>query len=228
MAGPICKHNQKGCCKFADRCRNRHVEEICGDSSCDRENCVLRHPVACRYFNCKFGERCAYLHKDSDDKVRMKKLEKKLADTEAKVEELEKLVKEIKLKLEPAAVNNISCGNDDEDIEAENIEVGFPCNLCDFKSSWENGLTVHESRKHKRIEQLDGNIDTDEDVQYQNTKSYWDQGYLGRSFQSYIDAIEIVEESSLDNESKEVEKAAILETRKDAFGDDYKYYPPWR
>ena len=90
------------------------------------------------------------------------------------------------------------------------------------------GLSVHESRKHKRIEQLDGNIDTDEDVQYQNTKSYWDQGYLGRSFQSYIDAIEIVKESSLDNEAKEVEKAAILDARKNAFGDDHKYYPPWR
>ena len=237
MADPICKHNQKGFCKFADRCRNRHVDEICGDSNCDGENCVLRHQVECRYFNlngsCKFGERCAYLHKDSDNIAKIKKLEEKLAYTETKIEELEKVVKEIQLKLGPTEVNNISRGSCDEhiDTEPEVIEVGFPCNLCDFKSSWKNGLIVHTSRKHKKIEQLDGNIETDEndeDIAYQNTESYWCKGLLGRSFQSYIDANEILEESNLDKEAKEAEKAAVLDARKEAFGDDHKYYPPWR
>ena len=162
--------------------------------------------------------------------VRIKKLEEKLAYTEARVEELEKVVKEIELKLRPA--NNLSSGCDDEDrvIEVNEAEIGFPCNLCEFRSSWKNGLTVHDGRKHKNIEQLDGIIEADEgeDEPYLNTESYWRQGLLGRSFQNYIDAIKILEDSSLDNESKEIEKVAILDARKDAFGDDHKYYPPWR
>ena len=170
------------------------------------------------------------MHKDSDNIVRIKMLDEKLPYTEAKVEELEKVVKEIELKLRPA--NNLSSGCDDEDrvIEVNEAEIGFPCNLCEFRSSWKNGLTVHDGRKHKNIEQLDGIIEADEgeDEPYLNTESYWRQGLLGRSFQNYIDAIKILEDSSLDNESKEIEKVAILDARKDAFGDDHKYYPPWR
>ena len=45
-----------------------------------------------------------------------------------------------------------------DNIAAEKACTGdtFYCELCDFVSSWETGLKVHESRKHKNIEQLDG------------------------------------------------------------------------
>ena len=59
-------------------------------------------------------------------------------------------------------------------------------------------------------------------------KKYWKIGNLGTSFQSFLDANEIIEESSLDDNEKENERAAILAARKEAFGDQFKYYPPWR
>ena len=37
------------------------------------------------------------------------------------------------------------------------IETEFPCDLCDFKSKWQNGISIHMARKHSKIEQLDGN-----------------------------------------------------------------------
>ena len=40
----------------------------------------------------------------------------------------------------------------------ENDEVKvFRCELCDFKSNWSNGLSIHMARKHSNVEQLDGN-----------------------------------------------------------------------
>ena len=111
-------------------------------------------------------------------------------------------------------------------------ETGFKCDLCEFKSSRENGLIIHMGRKHKDIEQLDGldaSISEDfEDTQYSNTEKYWKTGCLGTSFQYFLDANEIIETSSLDDIEKENERAAIIAARKDAFGDQYQYYPPWR
>ena len=43
-----------------------------------------------------------------------------------------------------------------------------------------------------------------------------------------IDANQLIDESSLDEKDKEIEIAAVLSARKEAFGDEFKYYPPWR
>ena len=132
----ICKHNQRGFCKFGDRCRNRHRNEICGSEYCVIENCELRHPLKCRFFilnaSCKFLENCAYTHEESEEK------------------------------------SNVT-------LESEQEKTGFNCDLCDFKSSWKNGLIVHIGRKHRKIEQLDGldtsNINEDlEDSVHLNTE----------------------------------------------------------
>ena len=40
-------------------------------------------------------------------------------------------------------------------------------------------------------------------------------------------AHEIIEESELDQDDKENEKAKPLEARKTAFGNLFKHYPPW-
>ena len=47
-------------------------------------------------------------------------------------------------------------------------------------------------------------------------------------FQCHLDANVLVDESELDAKEKELEKEAILITRKDAFGEAFIYYPPWR
>ena len=63
---------------------------------------------------------------------------------------------------------------------------------------------------------------------YANTQNYWHSGYLGTCFQNFIDANKILEESELEESEKDKEIAAVLEARKFAFGDMYKYYPPWK
>ena len=115
--------------------------------------------------------------------------------------------------------------------EAEQAPADFNCTICDFKSKWKNGLSVHITRKHGRIEQLDGNCtdteDSDVDEQYFRTRHYWEFGRLGSAYQTYIDACEIIEKSDLEDVEKEKEKVKLLDARKSAFGSNYKFYPPW-
>jgi hypothetical protein len=51
---------------------------------------------------------------------------------------------------------------------------------------------------------------------------------LGTAFQSYLDAIEIIETSNFSEDFKDVEKSKVLEARKQAFGSEFEYYPPWK
>ena len=119
-----------------------------------------------------------------------------------------------------------------EVIEAEKAKENFPCLLCDFKSIWENGLAIHMSRTHSQIEQLDGNITFSEemdnkDQKYYGTRQYWENGELSTIYQTFIDAQNIIENSDLNEEEKEKEKVKLLEARKVAFGENFRYYPPW-
>ena len=57
---------------------------------------------------------------------------------------------------------------------------------------------------------------------------YWIKGKIGRSYQAYLDANQIVEESNLGEEEKDNEKKLILLSRKEAFGENYKFVPPWK
>jgi hypothetical protein len=115
--------------------------------------------------------------------------------------------------------------------EAEGASEVFRCYLCEFKSNWENGLSIHLSRKHGKIEQLDGNTtdndDTKQDEKYAGTKHYWKEGRLGSAYQTFLDAHATIEESELDHDDKENEKAKLLEARKAAFGKLFKHCPPW-
>jgi hypothetical protein len=51
---------------------------------------------------------------------------------------------------------------------------------------------------------------------------------LGTIFQTFLDANLIVEKNDLTEEIKAIENEKSLEARKRAFGNDYKYYPPWK
>ena len=94
-------------------------------------------------------------------------------------------------------------------------------------------------RKHKKdisnpIVQFDGNatnddevIDDTDDLLYEYTENYWKRGCLTTVYQVYLDALKIIDESSMNEIEKKAEKEAILAARKEAFGDRYKSYPPW-
>ena len=108
----------------------------------------------------------------------------------------------------------------------------FKCFICEFTSKWENGLSVHMAKKHSRIEQLDGHVETEieeefDDEKYLNTEHYWKEGYLGAGFQTYIDALDLVDSTEFTEEEKNLEKAKILNARQEALGQNYKYFPPW-
>ena len=47
-------------------------------------------------------------------------------------------------------------------IETEEVR-SYKCDPCDFSSKNESGLRIHVLRKHRTIEQLDGNVDYDSD-----------------------------------------------------------------
>ena len=70
MGGDYCYRNKFGFCKFGERCRFLHIDELCDNNNCDQKNCQLRHPRKCFYFqkykNCKFGDWCRYDHNVTD------------------------------------------------------------------------------------------------------------------------------------------------------------------
>ena len=67
MDETVCKHNQKGFCKFKLTCRNKHENAVCPEEvTCTSKECNYRHPKSCKNFNregaCRFKEKCAYKH----------------------------------------------------------------------------------------------------------------------------------------------------------------------
>ena len=91
-----------------------------------------------------------------------------------------------------------------------------------------NGLNINISRKHSTIEQLDGhNEDNSDDEKYSNTEHYWVRGWLGSAYQSYIDAIEVIESSEISEGAKIIEKDKLLDARKLPIGTNFKSFSPW-
>ena len=62
---------------------------------------------------------------------------------------------------------------------------------------------------------------------YEESKHYWKSEYLGQGYQAFIDAKKVVDESSMVDQEKKFHIDAILEARKTANGEHYKYFPPW-
>ena len=127
------------------------------------------------------------------------------------------------------AARSTAVMNENDAVKADD---NFYCQLCDFKSKWENGLNIHMKRKHSIIEQIDGNVSVSEDAtnhddKYSNTRHYWEKGHLGTMYQTFLDANEIIDNSDLSEEDKVIEKARVLEARKKAFGFSFENFPPW-
>ena len=61
-----------------------------------------------------------------------------------------------------------------------------------------------------------------------STERYWRTGILGSTFQTYLDVLIMIDGSTLEEDDKNIEKELVLKARKEAFGDDFMYYPPWR
>ena len=70
-------------------------------------------------------------------------------------------------------------------------------------------------------------MDSQDDNEYEGSKHYWKTGWLWSAYQSYLDAMEVLNKSELDISDKEEEKIKVLEARKEALEPSYNYYPPW-
>ena len=64
-----CRYNNRGYCKYKNKCRFTHVNEVCHDylkhKKCDKKECEGRHPKACKWdqqSGCRRGVDCQYLH----------------------------------------------------------------------------------------------------------------------------------------------------------------------
>ena len=118
--------------------------------------------------------------------------------------------------------------NENYENEVAEVPSLYKCEICDFSSVWLNGFNIHISRKHSTIEQLDGhNEDNSDDEKYSRTRHYWERGWLGSGYQTYIDAIDLIESSELSEGAKIIEKDKLLDARKLAIGTNFKNLPPW-
>ena len=88
------------------------------------------------------------------------------------------------------------------------------------------GLKIHIGRKHKNIEQVDGNNSFSE----RKTDFYWEGWNTAavKNYQSYLDVLADIDESTLEKEEKQYENEKVTEVRKKALGSSYCTYPPWR
>ena len=128
---------------------------------------------------------------------------------------------------EAIAEEAIDIHSDKNDKATEEATEKFECLICDFQSNWENGFKVHMSRKHSRIDQLDGSTDPVDDENYAGSKHYWTTGWLGSAYQSFIDANEVLKNCDIPEKDKNSEKAKLLDARKTALGARFMDFSPW-
>ena len=57
-------------------------------------------------------------------------------------------------------------------------ENEFDCDLFYFNSKWENGLSIHMTKKHSKIDQLYGHSNINKE-KYQKIKHDWETVCLG-------------------------------------------------
>ena len=128
------------------------------------------------------------------------------------------------------ATNVVEANEIERETETTSAEEAdnFSCDICDFTSNWANGLNIHMARKHATIEQVDGCDDEmHADTDYENSLHYWNHGWLGSGFQTYLDAMAVIEASDLAADEKKEEKSKAMEARKEALGSNFEYFPPW-
>ena len=111
---------------------------------------------------------------------------------------------------ESEETNTVVHGTEEASILVE-PPVEFKCDLCDFKSTWANGLALHTSSMHKITEEK---LKSDADV-VDMTQQYWSTGVLECNLQVYINALMDVEKANLDNDLKEVEEQKLENIQKE-------------
>jgi len=164
MTAVQCKFNKFGFCKFREECHNSHKKEICGVLHCNEQDCDKRHPRPCRFYalyqSCKFGDDCAYLHKDNQRKAlesdTAAELENRIAATEERIKGLENLIKLIEVDRKRTAAeerirkleNIIDQVEPNSDLESDDESIEQLDGACD-SSEEEVHAEVEEQTRTK-------------------------------------------------------------------------------
>ena len=130
MAAPtLCLYNKYGYCKFSERCRKPHVNEICENSSCIISECRQRHPKICRYFEnfgrCKFFP-CAFKHESrnsepANEQIAMREkyklIENEIKEKNKQIEELLARIDSLETRIKAVETKNDVIATIEEKIE---------------------------------------------------------------------------------------------------------------
>ena len=88
----ICRYNQRGLCKYGERCKRQHIYEECNDDECKSILCTKRHPLLCNFYVqngfCRFKERCAFAHRKTKAENETQKLSIEVAKLKAEIENI--------------------------------------------------------------------------------------------------------------------------------------------
>ena len=101
----VCIYFKFGFCKFTDKCRFMHVDQVCENTSCEIKLCNLRHPRICKFFRdynrCKFSEWCAFKHieKNNISEVNTKEILAKIENLSEIIYEKDILINNLAAKI---------------------------------------------------------------------------------------------------------------------------------
>ena len=87
----------------------------------------------------------------------------------------------------------------------------FSFDLCEVEISEKASLSIHVSKKHKELDQLDGN---NSDVEDTYSEEYWEKDNMGQTYKRYLDVIKSIYGSNLSNKEKEKKKRKSPDRKK--------------
>ena len=189
MAGEnVCLFFKFGYCRFLEKCRKQHYNEICEITNCDTKHCHKRHPSICRYYEnfqrCKFGDFCMFKHvkrvnemavKVTELEVDIKALQKENQTLMDKINSLEILLKNFTSKTKTTFATN------DQPFPSSTIQTLLP-----------STVTIPDATKTSHnfspIPQLDGQSSFDEvNNTYEDVDDNNDCEYCYQKFDNYED-----------------------------------------
>ena len=132
--------------------------------------------------------------------------------------------KEVTALDSPVAKSNSDKVTEEQEEECVLKQDTFSCNMCNYNGNSSVGMTIHKSRKHKNISQLDGETSIEQD-----TDCWWEKHFTSsiKVFQVYKEVLMDIKESTLNEDEKCREEERVNQARKEAFGDNFSFFPPW-